>query len=87
MTDFRYSNQGPEPRFDEITQSMAPEEARDFLQLILQNIPDVVFIKDSEFRHIKGNPAFFDLFPEELQSSILGSTGQKKSTLARLTPF
>lgn len=54
---------------------MSAEGAREFLELILKNIPDVVFVKDQHSRHVKGNPAFFDVFPEEVRGQILGSTG------------
>ncbi|KWV92928.1 PAS domain-containing protein [Erythrobacter sp. YT30] len=63
------------PDFAAITEAMTVEDARDFLELILENIPDVVFVKDQEFRHIKGNPAFFDVFPNKSRAEILGTTG------------
>ena len=52
--------------------------SQDFLQLILDTVPDVVFVKDSEFRIIQGNKAFFELFPEDVRHSVLGSTGTEE---------
>ncbi|MEL7197081.1 MAG: PAS domain-containing protein [Pseudomonadota bacterium] len=66
---------------------MTAEETRDFLELILENIPDVVFVKDQDFRHIKGNPAFFDVFPEELRAQMLGTTGAENIAAADVEAF
>ncbi len=54
------------------------EDARQFLELILNNIPDLIFVKDAEFRHVQGNPAFFNLFPEDKRDSVIGMTGAEE---------
>lgn len=42
--------------------------------LIIDNAPDIIIVKDEEFRIIKANKPFYDLFPEEKQGHILGYT-------------
>lgn len=46
-----------------------------FLKLILENLPDIVFVKDEDLRHVFGNQAFLDLFPPDVRDTIIGSTG------------
>lgn len=45
-----------------------------FLTLIGENIPDMLFVKDSLFRVVQGNKKFFALYPEEEREDIIGTT-------------
>ena len=50
------------------------KETMDFQELVLTNIPDLIFVKDSDFRIINANPAFLSVYPEKMRSSVLGTT-------------
>lgn len=50
------------------------EESRAFLQTIMDANPDLMFVKDSKFRIIQANPAFLNLYPEDMRDSIIGTT-------------
>ena len=75
----------------DITDSVESEQQirhqHNFQELILNNIPDVVFVKDSEFRHVQGNSAFFELFPVDMRESIIGSTGVEEFNLDEVEAF
>ncbi len=45
------------------------------LEFVFENMSDVVFVKDADFRHVWGNKAFFDLFPEDDRDRVIGATG------------
>ncbi|WP_221798075.1 sensor histidine kinase [Oceanobacter mangrovi] len=45
-----------------------------FQQLIMSNIPDLLFVKDSEFRIVNANPAFLAVYPESIRHTVIGST-------------
>lgn len=49
-------------------------EAKTFLKLINDNNPDLVFVKDKEFRIIEANLAFKLLYPKEMRDRIIGYT-------------
>ena len=50
------------------------EESKSFLQLVQDSIPDMIFVKDEQFRIIRANPAFLEAYPESARSSVIGST-------------
>ena len=55
----------------------AEKELKDaiiFQNLISENIPDFIFVKDSEYRIIYANLAFLNMYPEEKRSHIIGNT-------------
>ena len=54
------------------------KESNDFLDLIMESIPDMVFVKDAEFRIVKANRAFLEIYPEEMRDSIIGTTTIEK---------
>jgi len=45
-----------------------------FLTLMMDTIPDRVFVKDEQFRIIKANSSFLTLYPPEKRHSIIGTT-------------
>lgn len=63
--------------FRAITHGMNAEEGRDFLERLLNNIPDLIFIKDAEFRHLTGNKAFFDHVSHRCEADIIGAAGKE----------
>jgi len=54
------------------------ENTRLFLEQILKTIPDVVFVKDSEFKIVLANDALLKLYPPESRDSIIGSTSLRR---------
>ena len=63
---------------DDISAEKAAEaevrNAKAFQDLILENMPDLIFVKDEEFKIILGNKAFIDLYPKDMQDKIIGYT-------------
>ncbi len=45
-----------------------------FLELILENIPDMVFVKDEEFRIVQANTNFLNVYPPGMRDSVIGTT-------------
>lgn len=50
------------------------KEALHFNELIMRNIPDMVFIKDSNLRIVQANSAFLNVYPEAERDSVIGTT-------------
>ena len=50
------------------------QESEEFLQLVLDSIPDYIFVKDEDFRIVRCNPAFLGLYPEKERGSVVGYT-------------
>ena len=49
----------------------APER---FFTLIQDAIPDLIFVKDQDFRIVRANSAFLNLYPAKMRDSVIGST-------------
>ena len=47
---------------------------KNFQEIILENIPDLVFVKDEKFRIVQANPAFINVYPQHLHDKIIGYT-------------
>ncbi len=56
------------------TQERKIRESEHFLKLMMDNNPDLIFVKDREFRIVQANEAFFALYPNKLRNDIIGST-------------
>lgn len=50
------------------------KEALNFQNLISENIPDFIFVKDSEFRIVQANPAFIKMYPKNKRDQVIGFT-------------
>ena len=50
----------------------------DFLNLIMENIPDFLFVKDKDFKIIRANHAFISAYPKHMQNRIIGHTTVEK---------
>lgn len=50
------------------------EESEKFSNLVQDSIPDLIFVKDDQFRIVHGNPAFMNVYPESIRDSIIGTT-------------
>ncbi len=48
------------------------------LELVYETIPDLIFVKDSQFRIVSANKSFLKLYPAEKQDSIIGTTTLEK---------
>ena len=49
------------------------EQSR-FLKLIMDSMPDLIFVKDDAFRIVQANVAFLSLFPEDARDKVIGYT-------------
>ena len=45
-----------------------------FQDLVTNTIPDLIFVKDSEYRIVQANEAFLDLYPDEQRDKVIGTT-------------
>lgn len=45
------------------------------LQLIMDNNPDIIFVKDTDFRVIQANERFMSLYPPNRRAQVLGRSG------------
>ena len=52
----------------------ALQEAKRFQDLIQQTIPDLIFVKDHEFKIVEANPAFLSLYPSDVRHKVIGYT-------------
>jgi PAS domain S-box-containing protein len=52
----------------------ALKDALAFQEIVFENIPDLVFVKDDEFRIIQANSAFLNVYPEPKRHKVLGTT-------------
>lgn len=48
--------------------------AADFQNLVLNTIPDLVFVKDDQLRIVQANDAFINVYPKDKQDKIIGYT-------------
>jgi len=49
-------------------------DANAFQNLMFEQIPDLLFVKDSEFRIVQANQNFLGVYPEEMRDSVIGTT-------------
>ena len=45
-----------------------------FLELILENIPNMVFVKNEDFRIVRANGNFLRVYPEDMRDGVIGTT-------------
>lgn len=45
-----------------------------FLELILENIPNMVFVKDEDFRIVRANGNFLRVYPDDMRDGVIGTT-------------
>ena len=50
----------------------ALRESKQFMQLIFDNSPALIFVKDENLKIIEANSHFLDLYPEEERSTVIG---------------
>ena len=49
-------------------------QALAFQDLIAENIPDAVFVKNEDYEIVQGNSAFLNLYPEDERDQVIGTT-------------
>ena len=54
------------------------QDAKQFQDTIMSNIPDLLFVKDEQFRIVEANPAFLNVYPENMRDSVIGTTTLEK---------
>ena len=47
---------------------------RNFQSVVFDNVPDMLFVKDTEFRIVQANQAFLNVYPEDMRPGVIGST-------------
>lgn len=50
------------------------QQQTNFLDLIMSNVPDPLFVKDKNFRIVRANAAFLEMYPEEIRDNVIGHT-------------
>jgi PAS domain S-box-containing protein len=45
-----------------------------FQTIVFDNVPDMLFVKDSEFRIVQANQAFLNVYPEDMRNDVIGRT-------------
>lgn len=55
-------------------QAKDSEESRAFLDLIMENVPSAVFVKDENYKIIQANTDFINFYPEEKRDKVVGYT-------------
>jgi len=45
-----------------------------FQEVIFDNVPDMLFVKDEGFRIVQANKAFLNVYPEEMRENVIGTT-------------
>jgi len=67
---------------NDLTQLKLSEEkllnTNNFLNLILDTSPHMIFVKDNEFKIVQANKAFLDMYPKDQQDKIIGYTTVEK---------
>lgn len=49
-------------------------QTRNRLRMIMDYLPDMVFVKDKDLRIVEANPAFLDIYPPEERANVIGRT-------------
>lgn len=49
-------------------------QSKEFLTLIMNSIPDLVFVKDKNFKVVRANQAFLNIYPPNERDKIIGYT-------------
>lgn len=50
------------------------QAAKHFQSIVIQSIPDLVFVKDEAFRIVEANAAFLNVYPEEERDQVIGKS-------------
>jgi PAS domain S-box-containing protein len=50
------------------------QEVLKFQTVVFDNVPDMLFVKDSEFRIVQANQAFLSVYPEDMRDDVIGTT-------------
>lgn len=48
--------------------------AGQFNELVIQSLPDIIFVKDAQYRIVTCNKPFLELYPPNMRGSIIGTT-------------
>jgi PAS domain S-box-containing protein len=54
------------------------KDTKKFQDLIMEHIPDLIFVKDSTYRIIEANPAFLNVYPQDMRDNVIGTTTFEK---------
>lgn len=50
-------------------------QSEKFLNLMMNSIPDLIFVKDKDFKVVRANEAFLNVYPPEKRDKVIGYTG------------
>ena len=77
--------------FDDITDRKQAEEqlreSKNFMELIFDNSPLMVFVKDEDFNFVEANSRFLDMYPEEERHKVLGRSSTEGYTEKDIKEF
>jgi len=61
-------------------QTQQLKKSKEFLGLIMNSIPDLVFVKDKNFKIVRSNQSFLNLFPPDKRNKVIGYTTAESFT-------
>ncbi len=50
------------------------DREKTFTDIVINTIPDLIFVKDENFKIVKANQAFLDLYPKYMRDKVIGYT-------------
>tara|TARA_R110002126_G_scaffold13118_7_gene57266 strand:- start:174109 stop:176820 length:2712 start_codon:yes stop_codon:yes gene_type:complete len=53
------------------------ENSKAFLELIMRNNPDFIFVKDEKLRIVEANSAYINTYPEDQRETVIGSSSDE----------
>ncbi len=59
-------------------EALQASEAKNFLDLVMQNVPNILFVKDINYKIVSANEAFINIYPPNQRDSIIGHTTVEK---------
>jgi signal transduction histidine kinase/PAS domain-containing protein len=61
-----------------LTSEQEIRDSKDFLELTINSIPSLIFVKDEELKLVQVNNNFLNLYPEDQRNNIIGYTTAEK---------
>lgn len=74
---FLLSQTGQAARMEELIEAKTKELSykNRFLNIVMDSVPDMVFVKDKDFNIFQANQAFLEKYDPEIRDELIGSTG------------
>ncbi|MED7787502.1 EAL domain-containing protein [Francisella sp. 19X1-34] len=63
------------------------KESKEFSELMFDASEDIMFVKDEKYRLVKANKAMLNLYPKDIQQSVIGTTTVEKFSVEEAKLF